>query len=274
MSLIRAAFRTIYLSEKLNGVALDVDSEYLPIGTASNFLSSAVNHLENIKIYLKTLPEYFSLFNLLLKIDLDVTKYLLSNCFIEKLGYCFFEKYYVTKQSSRSNFEQLPYVEVEIPIQYNEKIIKPARRFKEKDFYRPDCTDLTNFFTLLWRLLSYSEIPERINHRNYLYLKQDLDYTLTSFELKIFDLNKDQIIEMFNSISTENFKARKAICKIVGYASYESYESTMASLSYIGEGLLDDISTEVLEEHFSLIKLLAKLDDSLQPHRVIIFPFH
>jgi len=54
------------------------DNQGNPISVTSNLLNILLNHMKYTKVYLKYMPEYFSLLRQLASLDTEVVKYLLK----------------------------------------------------------------------------------------------------------------------------------------------------------------------------------------------------
>ena len=267
INLIKKAFTLVYETECSKGQLLEVDSKRYPVGNAANFLSAAMNHLEDAKLYHRNSSEYFKMFLLLMKDDM-VIQYLLSRKFLWRLAESFFSKCKLDEELLEAVVKPPRYYSSSVPIEFHEKTRDFPKKGKDKDFYKPSLTDLTNFFCLMWELLRHTRDPIRPHHESYDFCKVGANYSLNPLENKLFDLNRDQITRMFSSITINNKKARKAICRIVEFASYECAQNTRVCLNYICEELTGENSEDLFDEYFTLIKGLTKLEDSLQENRV------
>lgn len=270
MNLVKRAFKRVYENEKIHKIFNKHTEDGEQASCAANFLNFIINFLEKSKLYLKTMPEFYWLFLVLMKIDEDVVNYLLTNQLLGRLGAIFCPNA-LEQEEVDEVMETLPYYETEIDIDYNEDITMEPKKPKENDFYKHSLSDLTNFFSLMWELLTYSFVSDREDHRNFPYYRPGIEYELSAIESKIYNLKKDQIEEMFYAISFENAKARRTICKIIAHSSYNSLQNSRASLKYIQEELKEDKTNRRTDEYFKLISVLAKLDDAWAKRRVRVF---
>ena len=203
------------------------------------------------------------------KIDINIIQYLLSNELIGRLGCYFFQRDYSYLEDDDNPFSTLPVQEEEVSIHYNEDILTRFKKHRSDDFYNSNITNLTYLFRLLWKLLSYSVALDRKNHEKYLYHKTGIDYSLSAVEDKIFNLESNQIVAMFDSIDPDNTKALDAICKIIGFASYESMPNSQSCLTSIEDEFGSEKQNRHSKDYLGLIQLLAKLDDRIHKKRVL-----
>ena len=269
MNLVKRAFKCVFENDKRLNIFHQHNKEGYPISSSANFLGLAMNMLETSKQCFRTMEEYFWLFQLLMKIDQDVVFYLLQNQFLGRLGYLFFNDYLKNEDVDELK-EPLPVYETEIDLEYNNELRIEPRKVKESDYYKPSICDRTSFFKLIWELLTWSLMPNIDNPDQFLYHKETAiyEYFLSSIEVELFGLNKDQIEKMFSTISLENSKARSTICKIIAFSCYRSLENSKAAIIYIQDELKEDTKNSRSVEYLKLIQILARLNDNWQDSRV------
>lgn len=238
-----------------------------PIASSANFLNLALSQFEKSQLYVKTMHEYYWLFQVLIKIDEEITYYIIDSHLICRMALLAFNNKITSNENQTLN-AHIPYTEAEIDLEYTKDMTVEPRRFKEEDFFKPSLSDLGSFYSLMWDILSQGDNQEVDDYSKFVFYQPGLEYTLSSMELKLFDINKEQINESFESISLENRKARQAICRIVAFNSYESIERSKESLKYISEELKDDKLLKRSQEYFKLISTLARINDQFQKKRV------
>ena len=76
----------------------------------------------------------------------------------------------------------------------------------------------------MWELLQYTQIPDRDDFEDFNYYKPGIEYKLTETETKLAELEKDDIIEIVDSINPSNRTVLCAVCKIICYSSFGSVQ--------------------------------------------------
>jgi hypothetical protein len=225
--------------------------------------------LEKTKIYVRSGPEFFFMYKSLLRIDPEIIKFLLQREFIGRVGYLYLDDYLDEKEAKP--FTEPPnYYPPDTNLEYTEELLEDPR-YKEGDFYKKTVNNLTNYFTLLWEILSHAIVKGRKRHSEFLYHKQGIDYELSDLEAILFELEKSQIEDMFESVYMENKKTIKAIGKIICFTNFEAVKLSKTTIKYVSDEVEGDKSNKRLGIYIPLVKLLLKINDSVQAKRVSSF---
>lgn len=265
---MRRAFRKVFDNEKERGIFFETTEDGHPRALTANFLAFSMSMLEKAKVYLKSAPEFFFMYKTLIKIDIDIVRFILNLEFIGRLTHLYFDDTLDEKEAAPLT-EAPNHYQADTNLDYPDELIEDPDRYKEGDFYKKSITNLTNYFTLLWELLSYSVIKGRKNHSNFLYHRAGIDYELSELEAALLEFNKEQIDDLFDSIYLDNRPAIKAINKIIAFTNYENPKTSRAALKYISQEVEDDRNNKRYMAYIPLIKTLLKLNDSLQSKRVV-----